>query len=356
MKDIKIVTGCVAVLTVIAVGFVLQATQGVFIPLFIAWILSYMMAPGVRFMSRLKVPSMLTTFVLMALLLYAVGQGGRLVSQILVGQADKYVEYYEQLREIWNHLSAKYPVLSAGLDLNSVNWGGTLRSYIISYSGSVINILSKAVMVVVFLLFILLGSPYVEVKMRKAFPQKSAQVMTILDSISGQIARFITVMTLISGATGLLVWAGLEKIGVDFAPTWGVLAFFLNFIPTVGSIIASIPPILVAIVQFQPDASAAMLGVAPQVLWTVGWILAVQQTIGNIITPKVMGDSMNLSPVIILISLLMWGWLWGVAGALLSMPIAGIMKIVCDNVEPLQMVGVLMGSGKSYVEKESEAK
>ncbi|MBR1895513.1 MAG: AI-2E family transporter [Pyramidobacter sp.] len=356
MKDIKIVTGCVAVLTVIAVGFVLQATQGVFIPLFIAWILSYMMAPGVRFMSRLKVPSMLTTFVLMALLLYAVGQGGRLVSQILVGQADKYVEYYEQLREIWNHLSAKYPVLSAGFDLNSVNWGGTLRSYIISYSGSVINILSKAVMVVVFLLFILLGSPYVEVKMRKAFPQKSAQVMTILDSISGQIARFITVMTLISGATGLLVWAGLEKIGVDFAPTWGVLAFFLNFIPTVGSIIASIPPILVAIVQFQPDASAAMLGVAPQVLWTVGWILAVQQTIGNIITPKVMGDSMNLSPVIILISLLMWGWLWGVAGALLSMPIAGILKIVCDNVEPLQMVGVLMGSGKSYVEKESEAK
>ena len=356
MKDIKIVTGCVAVLTVIAVGFVLQATQGVSIPLFIAWILSCMMAPGVRFMSRLKVPSMLTTFVLMALLLYAVGQGGRLVSQILVGQADKYVEYYEQLREIWNHLSAKYPVLSAGLDLSSVNWGGTLRSYIISYSGSVINILSKAVMVVVFLLFILLGSPYVEVKMRKAFPQKSAQVMTILDSISGQIARFITVMTLISGATGLLVWAGLEKIGVDFAPTWGVLAFFLNFIPTVGSIIASIPPILVAIVQFQPDASAAMLGVAPQVLWTVGWILAVQQTIGNIITPKVMGDSMNLSPVIILISLLMWGWLWGVAGALLSMPIAGILKIVCDNVEPLQMVGVLMGSGKSYVEKESEAK
>ena len=89
---------------------------------------------------------------------------------------------------------------------------------------------------------------------------------------------------------------------------------------------ARCPPILVAIVQFQPEASAAMLGIAPQVLWTIGWILAVQQTIGNVITPKVMGDSMNLSPVIILTSLLMWGWLWGVAGALLSMPIAGIMS------------------------------
>ena len=258
MKDIKILTGCVAVLTAIAVGFVLQAAQGVFIPLFIAWILSYMMAPGVRFMTRLKVPPMITTFILMALLLFAAGQGGRLVSQILVGQVDKYVEYYEQLREIWNHLSAKYPVLSAGLDLKSVNWGDALRSNIISYSGSIFNLLSKTVMVIVFLLFILLGSPYVEAKIRRAFPQKSAQVMTILDSISGQIARFITVMTVISGATGLLIWIGLEKIGVDFAPTWGVMAFFLNFIPTVGSIIASIPPILVAIVQFQPEANASV--------------------------------------------------------------------------------------------------
>ena len=356
MKDIKILTGCVAVLTAIAVGFVLQAAQGVFIPLFIAWILSYMMAPGVRFMTRLKVPPMITTFILMALLLFAAGQGGRLVSQILVGQVDKYVEYYEQLREIWNHLSAKYPVLSAGLDLKSVNWGDALRSNIISYSGSIFNLLSKTVMVIVFLLFILLGSPYVEAKIRRAFPQKSAQVMTILDSISGQIARFITVMTVISGATGLLIWIGLEKIGVDFAPTWGVMAFFLNFIPTVGSIIASIPPILVAIVQFQPEANAAMLGIAPQVLATITLILAVQQTIGNIITPKVMGDSMNLSPVIILISLLMWGWLWGIAGALLSMPIAGIMKIVCDNAEQLHMVGVLMGAGQSYVEKKSARK
>ena len=91
-----------------------------------------------------------------------------------------------------------------------------------------------------------------------------------------------------------------------------------------------------------------MFGIPPQVFMTIGVILAVQVTIGNIITPKVMGDSMNLSPVMILVSLLLWGWLWGVAGALLSMPIAGIIKIICDNVDQLKMVGVLMSSGQSF--------
>ncbi len=352
MKDIKILTGCIAVLTAIAVAFVLHAAQGVFLPLFIAWVISYMMAPGVRFMARLKVPVEITTFVLLALLLYCTGLIGSFLSQVVVGSADKYVEYYEQLRQIWDALSVKYHFTATYLD--GINWRVLIRSSLISFSGSILNILSKTVMVIVFLLFILIGSPYIEAKIRRAFPQKSTQVLMILDSISKQIGRFISVMTLISGATGVCIWLGLKWIGVDMAATWGVLAFFLNFIPTVGSIIASIPPILVAIVQFYPEASQAMLGIAPEVLMTVTLILVVQLTIGNIITPKVMGDSMDLSPVIILISLLLWGWLWGVAGALLSMPIAGIIKIVCDNVEPLNMVGVLMGSGKNYAQKSAE--
>lgn len=349
MKDVKILAGCVAVLTVIAVGFVLQAAQGVFLPLILAWLLSYMLAPGVRFMAARKVPVEITTFILLALLLWCMGAAGGFLSRVVFGPVDKYVQYYEQLRTILYHVSDKYNI---SMDyINEVDWSVVIRSYVISLSGSIFNIVSKAVMVIVFMLFILLGSPYVEAKIRRAFPQKSAQVLAILDSISTQIGRFISVMTLISAATGVCIWFGLRIIGVDLAETWGVLAFFLNFIPTVGSIVASIPPILVSIVQFYPQSSGAMFGIAPQVIMTVTLILAVQLTIGNIITPKVIGDSMNLSPVVILISLMMWGWLWGVVGALLSMPIASILKIVCDNVEQLRMVGVLMGAGKSYLEK-----
>ncbi len=353
LRDVKILAGCVAVLTVLAVGTVLHAAQGVFLPLFIAWILSYIMAPAVRYLTDRRVPITLTTIILMAVLLYVTSQAANFLSRLLIGSADKFVDYYQQLAEIWRQTAAKFNITADYM--GGVNWAAALRSWLISLSGSILTLVSKTVMVVVFLMFILLGSPYTENKIRKAFPHKNAQVMKILDSISEQIGRFLLMMTLISGATGLFIWLGLKWIGVDFAQTWGALAFFLNFVPTVGSIAASIPPILIAIVQFYPEASSSTFGIAPQVFMTLAWVLAVQVTIGNIITPKVMGDDMDLSPVVILASLLLWGWLWGVAGALLAMPIAGIIKIVCDNVSSLNMIGVLMSSGHSS-EKEFKSK
>jgi predicted PurR-regulated permease PerM len=129
-------------------------------------------------------------------------------------------------------------------------------------------------------------------------------------------------------------------IGVDFAVTWGALAFFLNFIPTVGSIAASFPPIILALVQYYPTLWPCVI--------TLISILTIQLGMGNGIAPKVLGDQLNLSPVVILLSLLFWGWLWGVVGALLSVPITAALKIVCENIEPLQPISVMMGSGKSY--------
>jgi predicted PurR-regulated permease PerM len=160
-----------------------------------------------------------------------------------------------------------------------------------------------------------------------------------MNSIALQIGRYLTLQTLISLATGLLVWFALDRIGVDFPVTWGALAFVLNFIPTIGSVLASIPPILLALVQFQPD-------LGPMVVTAIA-LLVIQQTMGNIVAPKVMGDQLNLSPVVIMASLLFWGWLWGPTGAILSVPIASSIKIICDNVEKLKVIGIMMESSKS---------
>ncbi len=145
--------------------------------------------------------------------------------------------------------------------------------------------------------------------------------------------------------TGFLVWFALEYLQVDFAVTWGVLAFILNFIPTVGSIVASIPPVLVALVQFYPSYMPAVI--------TALVLLPIQVTIGNFITPKVMGARLNLSPVGVLISLLFWSLIWGVVGALISTIIAAIIKIICENIPSLNFISVMMGSGKVY-QKEFE--
>ncbi len=353
MKDVKILVGCIGVLTVIAVGTVLHAAQDVFLPLFIAWMLSCVMAPGVRFLTRLRVPIWLTTLILVVALLYVMAQAATILRQMLSVSPDKFVDYYQQLVVIWNGFAARYGITADFL--GTFDWSSTIRSWLLALSGSLMTILSKSVMVVVFLVFILFGSPYIEYKILKAFPIKSAQVMNILESISTEILQFLLRMTCLSALTGLLIWQGLEMVGLDFAPTWGALAFILNFIPTVGSIVASVPPILISIVQFYPEASTAALGVPTEIIMTVLVIVVVQVSIGNIIMPKMMGDGMNLSPVVILTSLLLWSWLWGPAGALLSMPIAAIIKIVCDNVGNLNMIGVLMSSGKT-IEKEFKSR
>ena len=132
----------------------------------------------------------------------------------------------------------------------------------------------------------------------------------------------------------------LEIIGVDFAVTWGALAFFLNFIPTVGSIVASIPPILLALIQFYPSFWPGII--------TLFSVMTIQLGMGNALAPKLMGDHLNLSPVVVLLSLLFWGWLWGIVGALLSIPIAAAIKIVCENIETLHPISVMMGSGKTF--------
>ena len=126
---------------------------------------------------------------------------------------------------------------------------------------------------------------------------------------------------------------------VQLAAGWGVLTFLLNFIPTVGSIIATIPPVVMAIIQFSPGLFKPAM-----VLFSLA---AIQITIGNIITPKVVGDRLGVSPVVILLSLLLWGMIWGIPGALLSTPIISIIKIVCENIPSLHSIAVLIGSGES---------
>lgn len=340
MKEIRFLAAGVGVLAVIAVGFVLREAQAVFMPLVIAWLLSYVLAPVVRFLTNLKIPLGLTIAVVVLSLFSLVFLSVTMLSSHTGFFIQVLPSYYDRFMVIARDLSSHFALPPSFWQ--TFDWSGQLRTSLIQLSGSLVNITSKTLMVFIFLVFILVGTPYMEFKIRKAFVDEEShrRVVDILASISRQIGRFLGVMSLISAVTGFCVWLALSTIGVDFALTWGILAFALNFIPTVGSIVASLPPILVAVVQFYPGLLMPAI--------TAGVLMLIQNVIGNLITPKVMGDNLNLSPVVILLSLLFWGWLWGVVGALLAVPLAAIIKIVCDNFPSLHTLGVLMGSGKSY--------
>jgi len=327
------------ILVLVAVGVVLKSAQSVILPLIIAWLLSFLIGPAINFMTARKIPTTLAAFIILILLLGIFYLSFTFLYARFSAFVAAYPKYHTRFTELVAVVTGKWNLQFD--PLAGINWGQSIGRFLASFSRSIFVFISQLVLVSIFLFFILLGKPYFRFKILKSFSAEDAdQIARITFSITAQIRRYLSLQFLISFTTGVLVWLALEIIGVDFAVTWGALAFFLNFIPTVGSIMASIPPILLALVQFYPS-------IWPGVI-TLLSVVTIQMGMGNALAPKVMGDQLNLSPVVVLLSLLFWGWLWGIVGALISIPIAAAIKIVCENIETLHPISVMMGSGKTF--------
>lgn len=331
------------VLAVIATGAVLQAARSVVIPLVVAWLLSYLLAPAVNFLvKRLRIPALVAVLAVVALLVALLWGAGMVAQQRLVTFVKNFPAYQGKISGVLDMYAQRLHVPMDWLEVN--DWTRHLTGALLQFSKFFVGFVSYSVLVLVFLVFMLLARPYSDAKLRKAFeksPERAETVIEVSRRISLQITRYLGTLFLVSLMTGLTVWGALEWMGVEFAFAWGLLAFVLNFIPTVGSIVASIPPVLMMLVQKAPDFWPAA-GVA-------GVLFVIQQLFGNFVGTKLYGDRLNLSPVVILLFLLLWGWLWGVAGALLAVPIAAAIQITLEHIPALKPLAVLMGSGKRYV-------
>ena len=334
-------------ITLVTIGFVLKTAQAVILPLVIAWFLSYILAPLVNFLARKRVPTGPSVAVVLVILLSFFYLAGLFVYSRILAFSAEYPKYAEQLNQIAAGLSGSFK-LPEWWSFNAIDWQQKVGVWLVSLPGSFVIFFKNLLLVLIFLVFMLLGKPYFQNKIERAFPDSQGdRVNRVTAAIASQISRYLSIKLMLSAITGFLVWLILQVMGVDFPVTWGVLAFLLNFIPTVGSIVATIPPVLLAVVQFYPNFWMAVGALAALVL--------VQQAIGNFIEPKLMGENLNLSPVVILLSLVFWGWLWGITGALLSVPIAAAIKIVCENIDMLKPISVLMGSGKTYSKPSGES-
>jgi predicted PurR-regulated permease PerM len=334
---------CLVLIAIIAVGFVLSKAERVAIPLTLAFILALLLVPVIKAGAPYKIPAFVMVLVVIACFLAIFLPLGVFLNSRLQSTVNILPVYYSKLVRLSQTLLEKYQVPPVFWE--SINWYNTVGRYLTGMTGFMLHWLSNLVMIMVFLIFMLLESPYMEHRIGMAFKGENGdKISGVADKIVRQISKYLRTLAVISFSTGAFVWAALAMLKIDFALTWGILAFVLNFIPTVGSIAASIPPILVAIVQFYPDPTPAIL--------TFFALLAIQFTIGNILTPKIMGDALGLSPVVILVSLMFWGIIWGISGALLSVPIAAMIKIICENVEPLHFIAVLMSSAKGPLHEE----
>ena len=209
----------------------------------------------------------------------------------------------------------------------------TLYNIAISVTKEAISMSSVMFIVMVTVIFMLLEASRFSEKVEAAFgPEYNTNKQ--MEEIAASIWNYMVIKGWISLATGIATWLFLWLIGVEYALLWGVLAFFLNFIPNIGSIIASIPPILLAWLD---------LGVGSAVLATVG-LIGINFAIGYGVEPKYLGDGLGISGLIVLLSLIFWGWLLGPVGMFLSAPLTMIVKIVLQTYDRTRWIAILLSS------------
>jgi predicted PurR-regulated permease PerM len=154
-----------------------------------------------------------------------------------------------------------------------------------------------------------------------------------LEKVVGEIQTYLGIKTVISLATGLILGAWCYVMDLDFPVLLGLMAFVLNYVPTVGSIIAAVPAVLLSII---------LHGTLPHALAVTGGYVVVNTVFGNILEPNLMGRRLGLSTLVVILSLLFWGWAWGPLGALLSVPLTVVVKIWLENTQDLRWVAVLL--------------
>jgi AI-2 transport protein TqsA len=228
--------------------------------------------------------------------------------------------YQDQLEKFIAYVTASLPLERFGFDpTNTVaplsqralaNVGG----FLLNTTNSLLGLLSQGLLVMIFLLFLLIGEGVDAEQMPKGWSttQKS-------------IRRYLITKTMISAATGILVGGVLMALDIRLAMVFGLFAFLLNFIPSVGSIVATLLPIPVVIVS--PDVSVATAAMAITIP------AVIQIVVGNVIDPKIMGTSLDLHPVSVLLGLMIWGMLWGVVGMFLATPLMAILKTAVQRME-----------------------
>ncbi len=322
----------------LALAWTLRATMMVTLPIAIALLLALAVAPfadwtEAKLPRRLKwfgnVAAVLLIIVFIALFLAGIG----FAAQQIASGSQRYIPQAQQQFQ----QSGLASMLGGGRQLSSA-----LQS-VASYAATALNMVWQTAAGVVLILFLvllmLIERPYWRAKLASMNDDDEKWVRSA--SIAGmQFRRYFLTRLALGTITSVLYMGWLSLFGIDFILVWGLLALLLNFIPTVGSLIAGIFPVLFAFVQ--KDPGTAML--------VAGGLLLIEQVMGNFVDPRLLGKNISVSPLMILISLLVWSWIWGVPGALIAVPMTILIVVTFAQIPTLRPVALLLSNERALAD------
>jgi AI-2 transport protein TqsA len=329
VADRRVETVCLLILTFIAVGVALYLLKPVLVPFVLAVFFTYCLTPLIDVQARyLHVPAGVAIVGTAILGIVVLALLGFIVATAVGGMSQNLGAYEGQLHELTERAAGALPLKRLGIrpDAESGRFftipEDANRQFISAVLTETRNLLSNGALVVIFMIFILVG--------RK---RRLARPVGVLSEIELRVKRYAISTLILSGLTGGLVGIALAVLGVEFAGVFGFLAFLLNFIPSLGAIIATLLPLPVILLSPELTPTAKVLAIAIPA--------AVQAAIG-IVQPRIQGDALALHPVTVLLALVFFGMIWGIVGAFVATPIAAVIKIILERIEATRPVAAVL--------------
>ncbi len=340
----KVQRTAMVLIVVFLIFYLLYVGQALLLPLVIAGAVAYLInilahtICMVRFKS-VSIPHSIAMVVAIAVILTSLGLIIQLITvniASVITEVPKYQQNMIALIEKGYHLAGIEEAPNIRQILSSIDF----RTYLQNFGGTVSSLVSRTGIIFVYLLFLLIEQRTFSSKIRALVsdPERLEDVFALIEKIRSDIRTYIGIKVLTSTATALLSYLVLHLVGVDFASFWAVLIFLLNFIPTIGSIIATAFPSILTLVQFDT--------LGPFII-TASVLTVIQFCVGSLLEPRFMGSRLNLSPIVILLSLGLWGSIWGIPGMFLCVPITVIIVIICSYFPKTRPVAILLsGNGE----------
>ena len=335
-KTTQVLMAIIASILVIAA---LKATRSISMPLAFAFFIAILVHPLQQKLAT-KIPRWLSLILVLLLLCGIVGLAVGALSlsaEIIEPKVPQYLDRLQEIAKIAQNWASDRGLPFPQLSSQSGGTSGQLTQKAIGGVQSLISVVSLTVLTISLLVLLLLELTKYRQKVQKAFSSPTGdRLVDAVSNTSKKLRRYLLVMTLTSLLTGILTIVWCFIIGLDLAFVWGLVGFIFNYIPTLGSIAAVIPPTAVAFLFDGVGRGAATL---------IG-LAAIQVIMGNFIDPRVQGKSLQLSPFVALFSISFWGWVWGIPGAILGVPMTITIILFCQEFESTQPVAILLSSQK----------
>lgn len=337
-----------AILTIAALFIIfagIKTATNILVPFLLSVFIAIICNPLVNYAARYKIPKIIAIFSVIALFVVIVLSLAGLVGNSLAQLSDLLPEYRIQLTEqlSWfiNKLGEYNIQISKELLTEHVDPAAALGLATDMLSGFG-NVMANMFLIIITVIFMLFEAPAFPRKMHLSLDDPEMRIKQI-DRFLSSVNNYLAIKTLVSIGTGVLVSLMLWAFGLDFFLLWGVLAFLLNYIPNIGSIIAAVPAMSLALLQLSPSV-AGLIGLG---------YLSINTLMGNVVEPRYLGRGLGLSTLVVFLSLIFWGWLLGTVGMLLSVPLTMIIKIGLENSDEGHWLSVMLSADDEAEKKVS---